>query len=141
MSVGARTYADVSSYPVADGLELDDSGYVLAVDESGNLDLASDTDEPFAVNYISSEDQDGYVQALDEGREWDTVRHSPAFELRAQEGDYGLGDPVYISSAAAGTITDADDEGEYVGRIVGDSGSDDHQLVSFSFDYRPDGGA
>lgn len=137
---GARRYEDVASYESSQGLSLDDRGYVLSVDGSDQLQLATDGDNPFAVNYVSTEDQDGVVQTLDAGDELDTVRHSPAFEVRCDDETYALDAPVYISDSNDGHVNQSNTTGSFVGRVVkavdhsGASGNNQHVLVAFSFD-------
>lgn len=144
---GAREWGEVHSYPSANE-SYDDHGYVLEVNGSGQVTkIGSGTgtgsdDNPFGVNYVSSEDEDGNVETLDAGTEIDVVRESAAFPVVADAEDYTIGDVVHVSGTNDGHVSAADTGNDKVGVAVetkdlsGGSDGDEHILVAFSFTGR-----
>lgn len=116
---GARELGEVHDYPAQDGISFDDEGYVLTTDGNGRVGkIAAAGAGAFAVNYVSSEDQDGVVQSLSQDDPVDTVRESAGQPVQADAETYTTGDDVYVSGTNAGRVSAADTAQERVGVVV-----------------------
>lgn len=115
---GAREFGEVESFP-ADGVTLDEKGYVLSAVGAGDGEVqiapGGTDDDLIGVNYVSSEDQHEDVVAVDEV---DVVRESPSFPVRVEEGDYRLGEQLYLSTDNDGTLNKSDTGNQAFGTVA-----------------------
>lgn len=131
---GARGLGEVHSYP-SQNESYDDYGYLLDVDGSGHVGkVAGGGTGVFAVNYVSSEDEDGVsFDTLAAGDPLDCIREG-YFPLVADAVDFTIGDDAVVSASNAGHVSNTGG-GENVGTIVetndlsGGSDGDEHILV------------
>lgn len=136
----ARNHDEVHSYPVAsDNSGFDTHGYVFYVDGNGRLAKATAGSEtPYAVNYVSSEDEDGTVASVADDDEHDFIRESAAYPLVADAENYTRGDAIYLAGAD-GRVNSSSTGNTQVGVAVesndlsGGSNGDEHLLVAFTF--------
>lgn len=134
---GIRELGEVISYTAADGLTLDDSGYLLQAvgDGTEEVELYDGTGPLVGANFVSTEDYRGEVNEPRSG-EVDVVAESAAFPLVCADGEYTLGQDVY--AAADGTVTTDDGGGanRRVGRVAryADTTTEEDEKVSVKFD-------